>query len=211
MAKELEFWQQAERSLITKYRKTIWTPFMTAIRQYALIEPGDRIAVCISGGKDSMLLAVLLRMLSRFTTVPFELVYLSMDPGYSPANREKLEHNAALLNVPLQRFESDIFAVTELTEKNPCYLCARMRRGALIRVCKARGLNKLALGHHRDDAEETLLLSLLYEGRLHTFHPKTFLSRSGITQIRPMVYVPEKHILHIVKKLSLPVVASPCR
>ena len=196
MAKELEFWQQAERSLITKYRKTIWTPFMTAVRDYRLIEPGDRIAVCISGGKDSMLLAVLLRMLSRFTTVPFELAFLSMDPGYSPANREKLEQNAARLQIPLQLFESDIFAVTEITDRNPCYLCARMRRGCLYAKAQELGCNKIALGHHFSDVIETTVMALFYGGQLQGMMPKLHSTNfPGMELIRPLYCVHEDAIL----------------
>ena len=129
MARELEPCQAVERSIITKYRKTIWRPFVEAVKRYELIQAGDRIAVCISGGKDSMLMAKLMQELHRHSDVPFELVFLVMDPGYSPANRAKIEANAALLQVPVIIFESDIFAVANSVEENPCYLCARMRRG----------------------------------------------------------------------------------
>ena len=139
--------EKAEWSLTKKYRKQIWAPFIAGVKTYRLLQEGDRVAVCVSGGKDSMLLAKLMQLLSRYSDFPFYLEFLAMDPGYSPANRAKLESNAQLLDVPLHIFETDIFSVADWAEKNPCYLCARMRRGHLYRQAKELGCNKIALGH----------------------------------------------------------------
>ena len=155
MSRELTPQETAERSLIKKYRKELWNPFIAAVKRYELIVPGDRIAVCISGGKDSMVLAKLMQELQRHTEQPFELVFLVMDPGYAPANRALIEENAARLGIPITVFQSDIFDVAYQVEKNPCYLCARMRRGILHNMAKDAGCNKIALGHHLDDAVET--------------------------------------------------------
>ena len=142
----MEFYQEVERSLIKKYRKVIWSPFTQAVREYQLINPGDKIAVCISGGKDSMLLAKLIQELQRHGPVPFEAVYLSMDPGYANKNRELLISNAEKLHVPMEMFSSQIFDTVVNIEKNPCYLCARMRRGYLYSKARELGCNKIALG-----------------------------------------------------------------
>ena len=196
MARELTFHEQAERSLTTTYRKRIWTPFMKALRDYELIQPQDRIAVCISGGKDSMLLAVLMRLLSRFTAVPFTAEYLVMDPGYNPANREKILRNAEKLDIPIRIFDSDIFAVANEAERNPCYLCARMRRGHLYAQAQALGYNKIALGHHFSDVIETTLLAMLYGGQLQGMMPKLHSSNfPGMELIRPLYCVHEDAIL----------------
>ena len=160
MSRELTPQEIAERSLIKKYRKELWNPFIAAVKRYGLIVPGDRIAVCISGGKDSMVLAKLMQELRRHTEQPFELVFLAMDPGYAPANRQLLEDNAAALGVPLTIFASNIFDVTVQVEKNPCYLCARMRRGFLYSRARELRCNKIALGHHMSDVIETTLLGL---------------------------------------------------
>lgn len=185
----------AERSFFKKYRKALWIPFIAALKTYRLIEAGDRIAVCISGGKDSMLLALLLRALQKHSDVPFSLRYLAMDPGYAPENRKKLEENAAHLEVPLEIFETNIFTVTGRTEKNPCYLCARMRRGFLYRHAQDLGCNKIALGHHMDDAVETVLLSTFYSSQLQGMPPK-LKSRHfpGMELIRPLYCIREDAI-----------------
>ena len=210
MSRELTPQETAERSLIKTYRKSIWNPFIAAVKRYELIEPGDRIAVCISGGKDSVALAKLMQELQRHTAQPFELVFMVMDPGYNPANRKLIEDNAALLGIPITIFDSDIFDVTVSVEKNPCYLCARMRRGFLYAKAQELGCNKIALGHHFDDAVETFFLSLFYEGRLSCFQPVTYLSRTDITQIRPLLYCGENLVRHTARRLSLPVVENPC-
>ena len=143
MSRELTPQETAERSLIKTYRKSIWNPFIAAVKRYELIEPGDRIAVCISGGKDSVILAKLMQELQRHTSQPFELVFTVMDPGYKPENRKLIEDNAALLGIPITIFDSDIFNVTVSVEKNPCYLCARMRRGFLYAKAQELGCNKI--------------------------------------------------------------------
>ena len=159
---------RAEHSLTKKYRKLIWNRFIQAIREYGLIREGDRIAVCISGGKDSMLLAKLMQQLERVTEIPFTASYIVMDPGYAPQNRRRIEENAAQLNIPIQIFESDIFRVVEKVDGAPCYLCARMRRGHLYHFAQTLGCNKIALGHHFNDMIETVLLGILYGCLLYT-------------------------------------------
>ena len=210
MSRQLEPYQQIERSIQKTYHKRLWTPFITAVKQYDLIAPGDRIAACISGGKDSMLMAKLLQLLQRHSDVPFEVVYLVMDPGYNAVNRQKIEYNAALLHIPVTIFSTDIFEITSTAGQSPCYLCARMRRGYLYSKARELGCNKIALGHHFDDAVETFLMSLLYEGRIGCFEPVTYLSRTGITQIRPMLYVGEQAIAHFAERYELPVVHNVC-
>ena len=163
-----EKYQLIERSIQKKYHEELWTPFVHAVKQYQLIAEGDRIAVCISGGKDSMLMAKLMQMLHRHSDFPFELVYLVMDPGYNELNRKKIESNAALLHIPVTIFESRIFDVANNTDKSPCYLCARMRRGYLYSRAQALGCNKIALGHHYDDVLETMLMGMLYAGKVET-------------------------------------------
>ena len=166
MGRELSPAQLIERSIQKKYRKELWTPFILAIKRYQLIEEGDKIAVCISGGKDSMLMAKLMQILQKFSDFPFDLEFLVMDPGYAPANRRKIEENAEKLQIPIHIFETDIFQVANGTEKNPCYLCARMRRGHLYSRARALGCNKIALGHHFNDVIETTVMSMFYGAQL---------------------------------------------
>ena len=210
MERELEPYQRVERSIQKKFRKSIWVPFIAAVKRYELIQENDKIAVCISGGKDSMLMAKLLQELQKYSEVPFELVYLVMDPGYNELNRKKIESNAALLHIPITIFETDIFSLANNTEKNPCYLCAKMRRGALNDMAIENGCNKVALGHHNDDVLETFFLSLMHEGRIHCFSPVTYLDRTDMYQIRPMIYVRERDIRGVVKNYDIPVVHNPC-
>ena len=196
MSRELSPREIAERSLIKKYRKELWNPFIAAVKRYELVEPGDRIAVCISGGKDSMVLAKLMQELQRHTDQPFELRFLVMDPGYNPENRALIESNAALLGIPVTIFESDIFDVTVQVEKNPCYLCARMRRGFLYSKAQELGCNKIALGHHFSDVVETTLLGLFYGAQLQAMPPKlTSKNFPGMELIRPLYCVHEDHII----------------
>ena len=196
MPRELTPQEIAERSLIKTYRKTLWNPFIAAVKRYGLVEPGDRIAVCISGGKDSMVLAKLMQELLRHTEQPFELVFLAMDPGYAPANRQLLEDNAAALGVPLTIFASNIFDVTVQVEKNPCYLCARMRRGFLYSRARELGCNKIALGHHMSDVIETTLLGLFYGAQLQSMPPRLRSKNfPGMELIRPLYCVHEDAIL----------------
>ena len=196
MSKELTPCQIAERSLIKKYRKTLWNPFIAAVKRYELIAPGDKIAVCISGGKDSMVLAKLMQELQRHTEQPFELVFLVMDPGYAPANRQLIEDNARLLEIPITVFESDIFEVTTVVDRNPCYLCAKMRRGHLYAKARELGCNKIALGHHFSDVLETTLLGLFYGAQLQTMPPKLHSKNfPGMELIRPLYCVHEDDII----------------
>ena len=196
MSRELTPRETAERSLIKKYRKELWNPFIAAVKRYELVSPGDRIAVCVSGGKDSMVLAKLMQELQRHTEQPFELVFLVMDPGYAPANRALIEENAARLGIPITVFQSDIFDVAYQVEKNPCYLCARMRRGFLYSKARELGCNKIALGHHLSDVIETTLLGLFYGAQLQTMPPK-LRSRNfpGMELIRPLYCVHEDAII----------------
>ena len=189
--------KEIERSLIKKFRKSIWRAFTKAVQKYDLIQPGDKIAVCISGGKDSMLMAKLFQELKRHNKFPFEVIYLVMDPGYSPENREIIEKNAKLLNIPITVFESNIFESVLHIEKSPCYLCARMRRGHLYNKAKELGCNKIALGHHYDDVIETILMGMLYGGQVQTMMPKLHSTNfEGMQLIRPMYLIREKEIKH---------------
>ncbi|EOS62445.1 tRNA 2-thiocytidine(32) synthetase TtcA [Oscillibacter sp. 1-3] len=192
MSRELTPRETAERSLIKTYRKSLWNPFIAAVKRYELVSPGDHIAVCISGGKDSMALAKLMQELQRHTDQPFSLTFLAMDPGYNPANRQLLEANAEALGVPLTVFDSDIFNVTTQVEKNPCYLCARMRRGCLYAQAQKLGCNKIALGHHFSDVIETTLLGLFYGAQLQAMPPKLHSKNfPGMELIRPLYCVHE--------------------
>ena len=212
MARQLERYQVIERSLLTTYRKDVWSPFILAIKRYEMIQAGDKIAVCISGGKDSMILAKLMQQLQKISDVPFDLVFLSMDPGYNSANRKKIEDNAKLLNIPIQFFESDIFEVTARTEKNPCYLCARMRRGFLYNKAKELGCTKIALGHHTSDVIETTLMSILYSGQIQGMLPKVQSTNfEGMQLIRPLYCVLEKDIIRWVRANKLEFIACACR
>lgn len=197
MSRELTPQEIAERSLIKTYRKSIWNPFIAAVKRYELVSPDDKIAVCISGGKDSVMLAKLMQELQRHTDRPFELVFMVMDPGYKPENRKLIEDNAALLGIPITIFDSDIFNVTVSAEKNPCYLCARMRRGYLYSRAKELGCNKIALGHHYDDVIETILMGMLYGGQVQTMMPKLHSTNfEGMELIRPMYLIREADICH---------------
>ncbi len=176
-------------------RKKLLSPFCRAVRDYELISPGDRIAVCISGGKDSMLMAKLFQELARQNRMPFELVFLCMDPGYNELNRLVIENNAATLGIPLTVFESEIFDAVYTIEKSPCYLCARMRRGHLYAKAKELGCNKIALGHHYDDVIETILMSMLWGAQIQTMMPKLHSTNfEGMELIRPMYYIREDDI-----------------
>ena len=196
MSRELSPREIAERSLIKTYRKSLWNPFIAAVKRYERVEPEDRIAVCISGGKDSMVLAKLMQELQRHTDHPFSLTFLVMDPGYRPENRALIEANAALLGIPVIIFESDIFEVTTQVEKNPCYLCARMRRGFLYAKAQELGCNKIALGHHFSDVVETTLLGLFYGAQLQAMPPKLHSKNfPGMELIRPLYCVHEDAII----------------
>lgn len=209
---DLERCREIERSIIKKYRKELWRPFIRGIQDYDLIQEGDRIAVCISGGKDSMLMAKLLQELKRHGKFPFELEFLVMDPGYNPANRKRIEENAELLNVPVTIFESDIFNIVVDIRENPCYLCARMRRGFLYAHARELGCNKIALGHHFDDVIETILMGMLYGGQMQTMMPKLHSTNfEGMELIRPMYLVHEEAILDWVRYHDLHFLQCACR
>ena len=185
-----------ERSIIKEYRKTIWRPFVKGLQEYEMIQDGDRVAVCISGGKDSMLLAKCLQQLKRQSNTKFELEFIVMDPGYQPENRKLIEENAALMNIPVRIFVSDIFDIVVDVDQSPCYLCARMRRGYLYSHAKELGCNKIALGHHFDDVIETILMGILYGGQINTMMPKLHSTNfSGMELIRPLYFVKEEDIL----------------
>ena len=212
MSRELERWQLIERSIIKKFHKQLWTPFITAMKQYNLVQAGDRIAVCISGGKDSMLLAKLMQQRQRHSDVPFELIFLVMDPGYSPANRQRIEENAETLRIPVTIFDSDIFAVANGTEKNPCYLCARMRRGALYAKAQEMGCNKIALGHHKNDVIETTVLAMFYGAQLQGMMPKLHSTNfPGMELIRPLYCVRENDIIAWARYNGLEFLQCACR
>ena len=186
---------QIEKSIRTTYHKRLFSAFAKAIRTYDLVREGDRIAVCISGGKDSMLMAKLFQELQRHHKFPFELVFLVMDPGYNEANRRVIEHNARLMGVPITVFETNIFDIVYEEEKNPCYLCARMRRGHLYSKAKELGCNKIALGHHYDDVIETILMGMLYGAQVQTMMPKLHSTNfPGMELIRPMYLIREADI-----------------
>ena len=186
---------EIERSITKKFHRSIFSKFAKAINEYELLKPGDKVAVCISGGKDSMLMAKLFQELERHRKFPFELVFLVMDPGYSPENRQVIETNAKNLNIPITIFESDIFESVFHVEKSPCYLCARMRRGHLYSQAKALGCNKIALGHHYDDVIETILMGMLYGAQVQTMMPKLHSTNfEGMELIRPLYLVREDDI-----------------
>ena len=184
-----------EQSIRKKFKKSIWCKFLEAVRQYELVKEGDKIAVCISGGKDSMLMAKLFQELQRHNRFPFEVTFLVMDPGYSKENRQIIENNAKKLHIPLTIFESDIFEAVLHVEKSPCYLCARMRRGHLYAKAKELGCNKIALGHHYDDVIETILMGMLYGAQVQTMMPKLHSTNfEGMELIRPLYLVREDDI-----------------
>ncbi len=190
--------QQIERSIIKTYRKTIWNPFIGALKDYKMIAAGDRIAVCLSGGKDSFLLAKCLQELQRHgSEVPFELEFIAMDPGYRPENRQKIQELMTAMELPGRIFDSPIFSVVEKQGGSPCYLCARMRRGYLYKFAQELGCNKIALGHHFDDVIETTLMSMLYAAEMRTMMPKLHsLNFPDMELIRPLYMVRERDILN---------------
>lgn len=212
MARQLSRQQLIERSIVKKYRKELWNPFIAAVKRYELIQAGDRVAVCVSGGKDSMLQAKLMQQLQRVSEVPFEAEYLVMDPGYHPVNRAKIEENAALLGIPIQIFETNIFSVTEREPKNCCYLCARMRRGHLYSLAQSLGCNKIALGHHFDDVIETTLMGMLYGGQIQGMMPKLHSTNfAGMELIRPLYCIKEKDIIAWRRYNELEFIQCACR
>ena len=212
MKRELDDCQLIERSIQKKYRKVLWTPFVAAVKRYELIRAGDRIAVCVSGGKDSMLMAKLMQLLERYSDVPFEARYLVMDPGYSPENRRRIEENAGRLRIPAEIFETDVFRAANGAEKNPCYLCARMRRGHLYSRAQALGCNKIALGHHFNDVIETTVMGMLYGAQLQGMMPKLHSANfPGMQLIRPLYCVHEEDIVAWARYNGLEFLQCACR
>ena len=201
-----------ERSIIKPFRKTIWRPFVKGLQEYRMVEDGDRIAVCISGGKDSMLLAKCLQQLKRQSETDFSLEFMVMDPGYHRANRALIEENASRMRIPIRILESDIFDAVVDAGQSPCYLCARMRRGYLYANAKKLGCNKIALGHHFDDVIETILMGILYSGQINTMMPKLHSTNfPGMELIRPLYYVKEEDILAWKEYNDLHFLQCACR
>ncbi len=204
--------KEIERSIIKTYRKDIWSKFIKAINEFALIKDNDKIMVCISGGKDSFLLAKCIQELQRHGKIKFDACYVTMDPGYKKEDLNKIIANAKLLNIPLQIFTSDIFKVVKkISRKSPCYLCAKMRRGYLYDEAKKRGCNKIALGHHLNDVIETTLLSMFYSGELKTMMPKLHSDNfQGLELIRPLYFVKEASIISFQNYHHLEFSACAC-
>lgn len=213
MAKVLTERETIERSIITTYRKGIWSPFVLAVKKYRLIEKGDKIAVCISGGKDSMLLAKLLQELQNHGETEFDLRFIVMDPGYNKENRKKIEENAKLLGIPIEIFETDVFASSlAAAGDSPCYLCARMRRGYLYAKAKELGCNKIALGHHKSDVIETTLMAMLYGGQIQGMLPRLKSKNfDGLELIRPLYCVNEQDVLKWKEGNGLDFIACACK
>ena len=212
MPRDLTPNEKIERSIIKRFRKELWKPFIVAVKRYELIQPGDKIAVCISGGKDSMLLAKLMQELHRHTFIPFEQEFIVMDPGYSPINRARIEENARLMEIPIRIFDSDIFDVTSGMSSNPCYMCARMRRGFLYDRAQELGCNKIALGHHFNDVIETTVMGMFYgaqlQGMMPKLHSKNF---PGMELIRPLYCIHEDDILSWCRYNDLTFINCACR
>ena len=203
---------EIERSIIKKYKKTIWNRFISAINEYALIQPGDRVAVCISGGKDSMLLAKCMQHLQKYSDFPFETEYLVMDPGYHPQNRQKILDNAEALGLPIHVFDSDIFEFVSTQDDSPCYLCARMRRGHLSEYAKSLNCNKIARGPHFDDVIETVLMSMIYGAEIKTMMPKLkSTGHPGMELIRPLYMVRERDVIAWARYNGLEFIRCACR
>ena len=208
----MEKYQEIERSIIKKFRKEIWRQFVKAVKDYELIKENDKIMVCISGGKDSFLLAKCIEELSKHSDIPFTAKYVVMNPGYTEVNKELILENAKIMNVDIEMFSSDIFEVVDKTDRSPCYLCARMRRGCLYNKAKELGCNKIALGHHFDDVIETTLLSMLYGSEIKTMMPKLHSENfEGLELIRPLFLVKEDAIIAWAKYNDLRFLNCACR
>ena len=209
----MEKYQEIERSIIKKYRKEIWCKFTKAIRDYNLIEENDTIMVCISGGKDSFLMAKCFQEIKRHGKIKFDAYFVVMNPGYTKKHLDLIKRNAEILNIPIEIFKSDIFASVEvMNHKSPCYMCARMRRGYLYNKAKNLGCNKIALGHHFDDVIETNLLSMLYGAEIKTMMPKLYSEHfKGLELIRPVIYIKEKDIISWAKFNQLTFLNCACK
>lgn len=204
--------REIERSIIKTYRQDLWVKFIRGVKDFQLVEEGDRIAVAISGGKDSLTMAKLFQELKRHGKQNFDLEFICMDPGYAPEIRQQVEEVSAGLGIPVQFHESDIFAITEeIAGENPCYLCARMRRGNLYARAQALGCNKLALGHHFDDVIETILLNVLFSGNYKTMMPKLRSQNfEGLELIRPLYYIEEKAIIRFLNATGYSAINCAC-
>ncbi|MBQ7923563.1 MAG: tRNA 2-thiocytidine biosynthesis protein TtcA [Clostridia bacterium] len=214
MSKKTDFSpaERAIRSILKTYRHPIWAPFISAIKEYQMLSPGDKVGICMSGGKDSAVLGVLMKQLQAHSDIPFEVEYIVMDPGYSPENRRRLEENAALLELPVRIFETNIFGVTEKMEKSPCYLCARMRRGHLYSYAQSLGCNKIALGHHFSDVIETTLMGMLWGSQIQGMLPKLHSTNfAGMELIRPLYKVHEDAIINWANHNDLHFLACACK
>ena len=209
---KMERYREIERSIIKKYRKEIWSKFVKAVQDYELIKENDKVMVCISGGKDSFLLAKCIQELIRHGRIKFEAEYVVMNPGYNDANRELILENAKIMNVPIKMFDSDIFDIVTTIEKSPCYLCARMRRGYLYSKAQELGCNKIALGHHFDDVIETTLLSMFYGSEVKTMMPKLHSENfEGLELIRPLYLVKEEEVISWSKANDLKFLNCACK
>lgn len=204
--------EKIELTLVKKFRKEIWNKFLRGVKDYQLIQEGDKIAVCISGGKDSMVMAKCMQRLQRYSKFPFEVVYLVMNPGYNEVNKQKIIDNAKTLGIPIHMFETKIFNVVADMKDSPCYICARMRRGHLYKNAQDLGCNKIALGHHFDDVIETNLMSMLYSGQIRTMMPKLHSENyEGMEIIRPLYLVKEADIISWAKYNNLEFIQCACR
>lgn len=208
----MERYQEIERSIIKSYRGRLWAPFIKAVKEYELIKPKDKICVCISGGKDSMLMAKLFQELKRHSDFEFEVKYLVMNPGYNEMNLNQIKKNIEILNIPAEIIDTDIFEIANNQEKNQCYLCAKMRRGALYKLAKNLGCNKIALGHHYDDVIETILMNMLNAGSFQTMLPKLHSDNyEGMELIRPLYLIRENDVKAWAKANDLRFIMCACR
>ena len=208
----MDITKEIDESIVKKFRKPIWNRFLKGVKEYDLIKEGDKVAICISGGKDSMLMAKCMQRLQKYSKVPFEVEYLVMNPGYNEINRQKIIDNAELLGLPIKVFETRIFEAVEKIDKHPCYLCARMRRGYLYKQAQDLGCNKIALGHHFDDIIETILMGMLYGSQVQTMMPKLHSENfAGMQLIRPMYMVKEADIIAWQKYNNLQFIQCACR
>ena len=212
MEKKLTPAQQIEHTLTKQFRRELWSKFQIAVGKYELIQPGDKVMVCISGGKDSMCMAKLIQLYQRYHLVDFEVKFVVMDPGYNEINRAKIESNLQLLGIPAEIFETNIFAVANNSDKSPCYLCARMRRGYLYNHAREIGCNKIALGHHLNDVIETTVMSMFYSSKLETIIPKSHSENfPGLELIRPMYCIKEADIIAWARANDLQFIQCACR
>ena len=208
----MERYKEIERTIITSYRKEIWRNFVKAVQEFEMIEEGDKIAVCISGGKDSMLMAKCFQEIKRHRKMNFDLEFIVMNPGYNEMNKQKIIQNAEILNIPITMFETNIFESVLHIEDHPCYLCARMRRGYLYNKAQELGCNKIALGHHFDDVIETILMGMFYGAQMQTMMPKVrSTSHPGMELIRPLYYVHENDIINWRNKNNLDFIQCACK